>query len=145
MLPFAPGTYASALAAGLGFGIVRLPGSLLRVAVSGCLGVLAFVLSVRLAPRAEAHFGDKDPGSHVIDEISGQFITLAIVFSLYGTDHGVSGPALSFVFFRLFDSVKPFPVGWAENLDGGWGVSLDDVFASVYAGAMTIIALGFLI
>jgi phosphatidylglycerophosphatase A len=44
--------------------------------------------------------------------------------------------AAGFVFFRIFDVLKPFPVKRAENwLPGGWSVMLDDLLAGVYAMA----------
>ena len=42
--------------------------------------------------------------------------------------------AAGFVFFRLFDIVKPFPAGLIQRrLPGGYGVVLDDVAAGIYA------------
>jgi phosphatidylglycerophosphatase A len=40
---------------------------------------------------------------------------------------------LGFVLFRLFDIVKPPPIGIIERrLQSGWGVVMDDVLAGVY-------------
>jgi phosphatidylglycerophosphatase A len=38
-----------------------------------------------------------------------------------------------FLFFRLFDIVKPWPARQLESMPAGWGIMLDDVAAGVYA------------
>jgi phosphatidylglycerophosphatase A len=50
----------------------------------------------------------------------------------------------SFLLFRLFDIVKPWPVDALERgLHGAWGVVLDDVVAGLLAGGcMTLILIG---
>jgi phosphatidylglycerophosphatase A len=41
---------------------------------------------------------------------------------------------LGFLFFRLFDIVKPPPANWFDRrLKNGYGVVLDDVVAGIYA------------
>jgi phosphatidylglycerophosphatase A len=44
--------------------------------------------------------------------------------------------------FRLFDILKPWPVGWADkSLGGATGIMLDDVLAGLWA-ALLLAALG---
>jgi phosphatidylglycerophosphatase A len=39
--------------------------------------------------------------------------------------------------FRLFDILKPFPIGWVDKrVGGGWGIMLDDVIAGVLANGL---------
>ena len=45
----------------------------------------------------------------------------------------ISWYVIAFFLFRLFDIVKPPPARGAEKLKGGWGVTLDDVIAGIYA------------
>lgn len=76
-----------------------------------------------------------DPGPVVIDEVAGQWLTLALVPPdwLYYV--------LGFALFRLADIFKPWPASWADKkVDGGLGVMLDDVLAAVYSGG-TLFAL----
>jgi phosphatidylglycerophosphatase A len=40
---------------------------------------------------------------------------------------------LGFVLFRFYDIVKPFPVYRLEEIDGGIGVTMDDVAAGILA------------
>ena len=47
--------------------------------------------------------------------------------------------AAGFVVFRMFDIIKPGPVGWAERrFSGGVGIMLDDLLA----GLLTMFVLG---
>jgi phosphatidylglycerophosphatase A len=51
---------------------------------------------------------------------------------------------LGFIFFRLFDIVKPFPARLFQNrLPGGYGIVLDDVVAGIYANLLLLILVKF--
>ncbi len=67
----------------------------------------------------------------VVDEVVGQWLTLlsaALDPLLY---------LAGFAFFRGFDIVKPWPIGWADRrIPGAYGVMLDDVLAGLYAGVL---------
>ncbi len=49
---------------------------------------------------------------------------------------GIGAAILSLAAFRIFDIVKPFPVGALERLPGGWGIVADDLAAGLYAVAV---------
>jgi phosphatidylglycerophosphatase A len=80
--------------------------------------------------------GRKDPQIVVVDEVVGQWLTLAGATRLN---------PLSFLFalilFRLFDIWKPPPIRRIEQLPGGTGIVLDDALAGVY-GAVILYVLG---
>jgi len=77
-----------------------------------------------------ARAGKKDPGLVVIDEVAGQWLTLA------GAQVFNWKTALAaFVLFRLFDIWKPPPVRQLERLPGGTGIMADDLMAGVYGAA----------
>ena len=123
LLPKAPGTWGS-LAALLPWLLIRdLPLPLY-------LAVLAavFVIGFFAAGSAEKILDRPDAGAIVIDEILGMFITLTLA---------PAHPAawlLGFVFFRIFDIAKPFPVSWFDqHIHGGIGIMMDDVIAGLYA------------
>lgn len=84
---------------------------------------------------AEEH----DPSSVVIDEAMGQCCTFIPVashlhYSIMNTDTLLLY-ILGFFFFRLFDTLKPYPASWADtSIHNAWGVMLDDLFAGMYAG-----------
>ena len=49
---------------------------------------------------------------------------------------------VTFLTFRFFDILKPWPVSWADkNVKAGLGVMLDDVLAAVYAGLVSALIL----
>jgi phosphatidylglycerophosphatase A len=54
---------------------------------------------------------------------------------------------LAFIFFRIFDIWKPFPISYFDkNIKNGFGIVLDDVVAGILAiiPALFLIYLGFL-
>jgi phosphatidylglycerophosphatase A len=90
---------------------------------------LIFVaIAIWIAGRAEILFEDRDARPIVIDEMVGFLITLLWLPLNFLT------LCLGFVLFRLFDIVKPPPIGTVEKrLPSGWGVVLDDVLAGIFA------------
>jgi phosphatidylglycerophosphatase A len=85
------------------------------------------VLSIPVSSRMEKFYGH-DPGCVTIDEVVGMQVVL-----LGATGVGVWGGLIAFLVFRVFDVVKPFPVGRSQRLPGGWGVVIDDLLAGVYS------------
>ena len=106
------------------------------------------------ASRVARHSGKHDPQFVVIDEVSGQWLTLmlgnihafwnhsSVEHASYAGAH-LTGAVpsnwkyllLGFILFRGFDIWKPFPVRQLESLPGGWGIMADDWGAAVYAAA----------
>lgn len=86
-----------------------------------------------------------DPSEIVIDEVAGQWVALFPVS--YGAMFaGVPittlwpGWVVGFLAFRLFDILKPGPVGWADRRDDPLGVMLDDVIAGALAALVVAIS-----
>ncbi len=125
-LPLAPGTWASALGGLLlyVFPFATLLNNLIFVA--GLLVVSIVCINVLPLER-------KDPGYIVIDELVGIYVALA------GHKPTVVNIILGFIFFRIFDIFKPFPVDRAEDLKRGYGIVADDVVAGLYANCILII------
>lgn len=124
-MPKAPGTWGSLAAAALApFLFLPLPFPARLAAL-----LLLFPAGAWSAGRAEHVLGRKDPGHVVVDELWGQWI--AILPLAAAEAHWII-PA--FLFFRLFDIAKPWPVRASERwLPGGWGIMIDDGFAGLYA------------
>jgi len=80
--------------------------------------------------------GMKDPQIVVIDEVLGQWLTLAGALRV-----NWRSVLLAFALFRFFDIVKPPPIRLIERLPGGAGIVLDDMMAGVY-GALVLFLLG---
>lgn len=78
----------------------------------------------------------KDPQIVVVDEVLGQWLTLAGARQL-----NLESWIAAFVLFRLFDIWKPAPVRQLERLPGGTGIVADDLMAGVYA-ALVLFAAG---
>jgi len=113
--------------------------------------LLTCIIGVWSAGRAARFWDVKDPQRVVIDEVSGQYLTImlgvgfpaslsgrVLKFSPLGnmTWHSALNwkyLLLGFTLFRLFDIWKPFPARQAESLPGGWGIMTDDWVAGIYA------------
>ena len=76
-----------------------------------------------------------DPQIVVVDEVIGQWITLAGAATFNWRTY-----LAAFVLFRLLDMWKPAPARQLESLPGGWGIVADDVMAALY-GALAIFVL----
>ena len=105
---------------------------LFAIVVVTCVGIWA-------ATRTEQLSGRKDPGKVVVDEVAGQFIALfpLTLFPRWST----LAVIVSFILFRFFDIVKPYPANRLQELNGGAGVMLDDLVAGVYAAVIVSIML----
>ncbi|HXQ26957.1 MAG TPA: phosphatidylglycerophosphatase A [Candidatus Acidoferrales bacterium] len=117
------------------------------------LALLTSAIGVWSAGCASRFWAVKDPQRVVIDEVSGQHLTLVIgcavpiwwrhaetVWTNVPLGLITSRSALSWkylllglILFRVFDIWKPFPARQAESLPGGWGIMADDWVAGVYA------------
>ena len=71
--------------------------------------------------------GRKDDRRIVIDEMMGFFVTMLWL------PRTVFFIVIGFFLFRFFDILKPPPIRRLENIQGGFGVVLDDVVAGIYA------------
>jgi phosphatidylglycerophosphatase A len=92
---------------------------------------LATAIGIPAATRIAEESGREDPGHVVIDEVAGQWLTLAVCRPDW--PHALLALAL----FRLFDITKPWPIRKLEALPGGWGIMLDDLAAGLF-GAIVL-------
>ena len=90
------------------------------------MAVFTTLVSIWVAGEAEELFGH-DSKSIVSDEWAGMFITVLFI------PPSPLNYVICFVAFRVFDVIKLWPAGAAENLPRGWRVTLDDVVAGVQA------------
>src|ERR1035437_8702906 len=141
-LPVAPGTFGSVVGV-LWFGLMLMTGNL-WLFTAGTIAAIA--LSVWLCGAAEKTLGQTDPGSVVLDEIAAMPVCFGGWVAIVVCKTGAL-PALPHFFtartwpltlgvfaaFRFFDVAKPWPVHQSQSLPGGWGVTIDDVLAAVYA------------
>ena len=128
-VPYAPGTVASLLTVVVAWGLATVHGQLLVVVTAITASAVGF-WGAELYARQNAV---KDPSDCVIDEVAGQLFACAFA------PRSLVAYALAFLLFRLFDIVKPWPIGAAERLPGGLGIMADDVIAGVLAGIVVIV------
>jgi phosphatidylglycerophosphatase A len=134
--PMAPGTFGSFLGILLILLLSRLGWKdghriafyLVMVGVISAVGIWA-------ASRAESIFQRKDPPQVVIDEIVGQLLTFGLIFR----NPRFLLLLIGFLFFRLFDIVKPFPIRKLESAPLGFGIILDDLVAGFYASLVVFV------
>jgi phosphatidylglycerophosphatase A len=111
----------------------------------GCLlglsALLMALASVAASGAVVRRSESKDPGHVVSDEWAGMWLALWPARRLVSDAFGGGGWALAgvavlaaFLLFRLLDIWKPPPIGGLERLPGGWGVTMDDVAAGIFAG-----------
>jgi phosphatidylglycerophosphatase A len=131
--PKAPGTAGSVAALAIGIALHEVWGW------SGwhfaALAAVIFPVAVWAAGETARVKNLKDPQIVVIDEVIGQWITMAGAATLNWTTY-----LLALALFRLFDVWKPPPVRQLEALAGGWGINADDVMAGVYGAAVLMVA-----
>jgi phosphatidylglycerophosphatase A len=134
LVPVAPGTVGSAAALAIAWLLYKYAD--FCAMGFAMLGLLLFFPAVWAADVAARAAGSKDPGFVVVDEVVGQWITLAGAVHLNWKSW-----IAAFLLFRAFDIWKPAPVRQLERLHGGLGIVADDAMAGVY-GALVLYAAG---
>lgn len=132
--PVAPGTAGSLAALLIAMALAKY--AAWRPLHFAALGLAALLVGVWAAAVAAKHWGQKDPSRVVIDEVAGQWITLAGAATLNWKSW-----LAAFLLFRLLDIWKPFPVRQSEALPGGLGIMADNVLAGLY-GALALLVAG---
>ena len=125
LMPVAPGTFGSLLGPPLAWAIQQADQGGFLYWVLSLVVVLA---GIPVATRLEDVFGKKGSGSVVIDEIA----AFPVVFAAVPVSSLTTALA-GFLWFRLFDIAKPWPIRRLEQLPSGLGVMADDVAAGAYA------------
>lgn len=123
----APGTWGSLGA--LPFGVmIHMYGGVYTLAIATVvITVIGFWASTKFDRDMNGH----DSKMIVIDEVAGQWLALIPA----GLNPLLI--ALSFLFFRFFDIVKPWPVShFDRNVKGALGVMGDDILAGIMAMAL---------
>jgi phosphatidylglycerophosphatase A len=134
LVPFAPGTAGSLAGLATAFLLLHylaLPPFCLLILALGMIPI-AFWSAGLTAQLLK----NKDPQQVVIDEVLGQWVTLA-----GATRVNWKTFVIGFALFRLFDIWKPAPVRGFESLPGGQGIVADDLMAGLY-GALVLFGLG---
>lgn len=123
LAPKAPGTFGT---------LVAIPFYWLMQDLSllSYLGVVlaSFVVGIYFCDVAAKAQQTHDHPGIVWDEMVGYWLTMTFAPA------GWLWVFIGFALFRLFDIVKPWPIGWLDRrVRGGFGIMLDDILAAVYA------------
>ena len=90
--------------------------------------VIASLAGITICGKASQDLGVHDHPGIVWDEFCGFWVTMI------AAPAGWMWIALGFVFFRIFDIWKPWPIKLADkHVHGGLGIMLDDLLAGLFA------------
>lgn len=138
--PFATGTWGSLVAlllycvAWLAAGAAGIPGPVFD-GLTVAAAAVALALAVRWGPWAISRFKNDDPKPFTLDEFAGQWLAL-VALPLSGQSSWLTCGVVwmgQFLLFRFFDIAKFPPARQAESLPAGWGITVDDLIAGVFA------------
>ncbi|MFN4355515.1 phosphatidylglycerophosphatase A [Parvibaculum sp.] len=120
----APGTWGTLAALPFAF-VLQMSGGVSLLALST---ILVFTVGLWASGAYCRAVGRDDASEVVIDEVAAMWLVLVAI------------PAtafdwlLAFLLFRLFDILKPWPIGLIERrVKGALGVMIDDIFAAIFA------------
>ena len=126
-MPIVPGTWGSLVA--------LLVWYIIKPAISAPLFLLItggiFFVGIATAEILIKAWDDTDPKAIVIDEWVGMWIALYLV------PHDIKWGLVAFLFFRLFDILKPGPIQLMDDMHDAIGVMMDDVVAGILACLVT--------
>lgn len=125
-LPFAPGTFGTLIAIPFYLMLANL-----SVPFYTLLVLIIAALSVWICEKVSKEIKIEDHQGMCLDEIVGYLV------AMIGAPHGLIWIVLGFIFFRLFDIWKPWPIRMLdEKIQNGFGMILDDVLAGVYSAVI---------
>ncbi len=103
--------------------------------------VASFFAGIYLCNVTATALGVHDHPAIVWDEFVGFWLTM-LALPLLGVSLDWLLLLLGFIFFRLFDIIKPWPILWVDQkVHGGFGIMFDDVLAGLYAGLLLSIVI----
>ena len=135
-IKYAPGTIASLITCLIFLLLINISNFTFIFLIT----LVIFLYSFMAINNSFDEFESDDPQEIVIDEVVGQMLPL-LAIPIYETlcpiptvYYCVAG----FLFFRLFDVWKPYPISYVDNnVKGSLGIMFDDILA----GICTIITL----
>ena len=139
--PYCPGTVGSLVSFVLVPMFLYLPKFFcLFLFFIACLGIY----SADLFSRKVKH---NDPKEVVIDEVVGQMLSFIFIFNINThfemlVNNVYKCALISFILFRIFDIIKPFPINFIDDkMKGGFAIMLDDILAALFVGLFYYISI----
>jgi len=140
LIPFAPGTFGSIFA------------SIIFVILSHFVDMLIFTacmifIAIWVCEKASKNLAQKDHKSIVIDELAGMWVALIpVLYFASNKDERIIYTCLAFIFFRIFDILKPFPISYFDKkYKNGFGIVFDDIIAGIISATFSTLIIVFLI
>ena len=134
-IKYFPGTFASLITASIYYILYTIK---INYFLLIFINLFLFIYSVWMINNLEGEFEEIDSKEIVIDEFLGQSIPI-IFFYIIFYEGSVSNNFffiivfLSFIGFRFFDILKPYPINYVDkNMKNGFGVILDDLIAGFF-------------
>ena len=133
LIPLAPGTFASILAA-LIYLILIDPNldSFLSISFYVVFIILAFFFGLFIFPQSSGDI--KDPSFFVWDEFVGMWIACLPLSFFELTWVWL---IVAIIFFRFFDIWKPWIIREFDLMEGPFGVMMDDVVAGIFTSIIS--------
>jgi len=141
-----PGTMGTIAAAVIFFVCLLLFPNIGNPIFISILSLILFILGVwasNLALKLKIFGETKDPGKIVIDEFVGYYVAIINV-PLSTPSIALQSMIIAFIWFRVFDILKPPPIKQFEKMKNGIGIMIDDVIAGIMALGTTNATLYFL-
>ena len=140
--PFAPGTIGSLV--GVIFLVLLI--QFLQPEIFVILMIIMFFISWFLTERYVSQIDNKqDPSEVIIDELIGQWISLIPLLYLYHIHFPITIVQTtklilaSFLLFRFFDIIKPWPINLIDRQVSSFSIIFDDVIAGLFVVAVIYI------
>lgn len=93
------------------------------------LSLVSFIVGCYICEQASRDVSVHDDSRIVWDEIVAIFLMFAFLPEYNGLAY-----LLVFIFFRIFDILKPYPIRYFDQkLETGVGIMFDDILAAMYA------------
>lgn len=122
----APGTWGSLVGVLLAMLLWQLTQSTLFFL---CLTLFGFLFGCYCCQKVSQDLKVHDDGRIVWDEI----VAIWLIFACLPEYHWLYY-SLTFITFRFFDILKPFPIRYFDaHLKGGFGIMFDDILAAMYS------------
>jgi phosphatidylglycerophosphatase A len=133
----APGTFGSF--AGVLAVLLLSWSTQLPLLTIGLLFIPLILVGIPICTEAEKSIGRSDPGEVIWDEFASiplVYLGLPASISLVNPREMLVWLVVGFIYFRIFDIIKPLGIKRIQHIGKGLGVMIDDVLAAVYAAGL---------
>ena len=133
----APGTFGSF--AGVLAVLLLSWSTQLPLLTIGLLFIPLILIGIPICTEAEKSIGRSDPGEVIWDEFASiplVYVGLPASISLVNPREMLVWLVVGFIYFRIFDIIKPLGIKRIQHIGKGLGVMIDDVLAAVYAAGL---------